>query len=543
MRRLALADVWVVVDNQTVARNKTDADGRFVMARVPHGNGRVFAAAPGQTTGLAYARLDESRPAASVDIRLFDAVVLSGTVTGTDGKPVAGAQVMAPTTAYGYFATPSGTTDAAGRFRFADVALGDTMFCVFAPGYRLLEERLDLRSDRALDLRLEQGPGTTLRFRVTGASKEQLASARCSFMAVRGRGADDVLLPPAVREGTPGPDGVWQAEGLPRDLRYMFASVQIADATVTPSRRDAAAEQELHELEFAVVAAATLQLRGVLVDGSGKPVPGCALRCQGRGLFGTRITTAITGTDGSFTIVSPAPKGDLFVLAAADRGLCLHQEKTDQREVLYNESEFVGTCAPDEVQRVVAVPAAELRGRVLDPAGQPVFGAWVKLLMGMKEVLPAFGSFEIVPTDRQGRFTIRQLNGRLERSLYLAVASPAGTLFLSELKLPAKGALDLGDLQLIAPAEVTGIVTDENDKPVPGARVRLCEQQASATMRDFVVAEMTIADRAGRYRFTGLAPGRYRLDPIAGQGEPKQRGPQFELEAGKKHDEPLRLAK
>src|SRR5260221_1975867 len=157
---------------------------------------------------MQYASLDELHAVSWIEVRLYDAIALSGTVTDANGKPIGGAQIMAMSSAQVAIVPPCVATDAAGHYRLADVALGDTGLCVFAPGCQLLEERHDLFADQVLDFSLGTGASTTLRFRVKGASKEQLASARCSFLAMRGE--EMVGLPPSVREGKPDADGVWQ---------------------------------------------------------------------------------------------------------------------------------------------------------------------------------------------------------------------------------------------------------------------------------------------------------------------------------------------
>jgi protocatechuate 3,4-dioxygenase beta subunit len=466
-------------------------------------------------------------------------VVVSGTVKDEAGKPVAGAQLVAQTTAPGYIDAPCAATDAEGRFRLAGAALGDTLIAVFAPGYRLLEERRDLRADQVLDLRLLTGAGTTLRIHVSGATREQLASARCAFNVTRG-GEADAILPPSVREGTPDADGVWQVTGLPRDLQYCFIRVNVPDAVVAPRFLAAPAGKELHELEFQVLATGGSRIHGILVDAAGKPLPGLALRCHNRDRG--KPATATTAADGTFTIECPVPVGEAFVLALADQEFAIHQDKADKSEEIYWESEFFGTCTEGAELRVTAIPAAALQGRVLDTDGRPVFGAEVRLLLTIAGQLPLLRLDRAV-TDRDGRFAIRQLDARQVRPLQLEVTAPVGTFSLAELKLPAKGMFDLGDLPMQAPAGIAGTVTDVDGKPAPGARVRLCQLEVAGNARDFVVIERVVADRSGRYRFTSLPPGRYRVDVTRDANEPKQLGTVFTLEAGSQHDEALKLAK
>ena len=81
---------------ESQVRGITDADGRYVLSPVAHGEGTVEVTAPGlyqPTTSRGWYVLGSDDPRAVVDIRLAAGRAVRGRVVDTSGQPVAGAEV------------------------------------------------------------------------------------------------------------------------------------------------------------------------------------------------------------------------------------------------------------------------------------------------------------------------------------------------------------------------------------------------------------------------------------------------------------------
>ncbi len=546
---IPLAEVWAEVDDTIVARSRSDAEGVFLLSRLPTGPIKVIASAAEHACGFDTILLTPTQPFAWTEVRLLDAAVLTGIISDPSGAPIAGARVSA-THAHSMARarSPSVVTDADGRYRFDAVAVGTTIVHAFAASTQVAEQRVHVGQVEQLDFRLAAGPSTTVRFVITGATRSQLERARCTLHAVV-EGDPGQVAPDLMLAGRPDEQGTWQVVGLPRQTRLHGCRVTIADAAVTPPVARAPSGQERVELMFTVGATPSVAspparspVRGVLVDPQGEPLAGVTIRARGQG--GLHTTTALTQADGSFVIESPVPNGARLLLSTGDPALVMHQEKADLRSACREHAEHAVTCAPGLQLRVEAIAAVQLQGRILDPGGQPVFGAEVKLLFPLGEQLPAFHTVRTVHSDRDGHFRIAPLDGTLVRELQLAVTSLAGTSTIAALPLPTSGAHDLGDLRLVPPAVMTGTVTDDAGGVVPGALVVLAHIETAGRLRDYVTIDYTVAGRDGRYRFGSLPPGEYRL--IASDRGVGAAGPGFHerrLEAGDAETIDLRLSR
>ncbi|MCB9878931.1 MAG: carboxypeptidase regulatory-like domain-containing protein [Planctomycetes bacterium] len=550
MAPVPLADVELLRDDAVVARTKADGEGHFVFGRLEQKTYQIVARAPGRVPAMMWSGAgpaDEPRHAA---LRLFDAVAVHGVVRDADGEPVVGARLVASQMGSGELAwmvPAEGVSDAEGRYRLTGVSIGATRFAVAAEGFELLEATHELADDRELDLQLVSGETTTLRFRIEGATAEQLRAARCDYHAFRGRDRQPILLPPALQHGAPDADGAWQATGLPRDMKASFARVTIAGAVVSPQYHSVTEPGPLHELVFQVTgpAAAAPQvlprLRGRLHDQGGAALAG--QRLQVGAIAGGPTAEVTTDDQGAFAVDSPAAPGAWLCIRPADDELVVLQQGRDERMRGYYGSDHVircpGVADADTELDVVVVPAASVRGRLLGASGRPVSGARVGLSKAMGEQLPSHSRFESVVTDREGRFEIRRLNGHRGDKMRLDVSN--GAAHAVDLELLREGALDLGDLTLPPPGELHGIVTDADGKPRPGVQLVLAEMQHAGRMHDYVLVRWTMSDRQGRYRFVELQPGRYRVAEADANMGATDAAVECALEVGASEDLPLRV--
>jgi len=127
-------------------------------------------------------------------------------------------------------------------------------------------------------------------------------------------------------------------------------------------------------------------------------------------------------------------------------------------------------------------------------------------------------------TDAKGTFIIEGLSPRLE-PVWLVVRGLRGTAEAGPLKFGDKHLLEGIKMELQAPLEATGTVTDRTGKPVPGARVNLSEWTGKDNSMSFG-GDDTLTDAKGRFAFRGMKMGRYSLQvrvrglDVAGKTEP-----------------------
>ncbi|HMB54892.1 MAG TPA: carboxypeptidase-like regulatory domain-containing protein, partial [Thermoanaerobaculia bacterium] len=134
--------------------------------------------------------------------------------------------------------------------------------------------------------------------------------------------------------------------------------------------------------------------------------------------------------------------------------------------------------------------------------GRPLAGA-VVIATGREQAANAFGS-----SDQDGRFS---LSGLAPGSYTLRIQDRANLSQAYEREVQLEGDLDL-DLDFAA-VEVTGQVTDRaSGAPLAGAEVRLVATSGEvARLAGLGHGPQTVTDDAGRFRFTGVATGDYRV--------------------------------
>jgi protocatechuate 3,4-dioxygenase beta subunit len=79
------------------------------------------------------------------------------------------------------------------------------------------------------------------------------------------------------------------------------------------------------------------------------------------------------------------------------------------------------------------------------------------------------------------------------------------------------------------PCGIAGTVRDANRNPVPEAAVVLLPESLPDSLERFdeTSVRVTTSDAGGAYRFTNLAPGRYKLAALAGDERQKARDLSF----------------
>ena len=179
-----------------------------------------------------------------------------------------------------------------------------------------------------------------------------------------------------------------------------------------------------------------------------------------------------------------------------------------------------------EPGRSEVVPAAgestlggAVRGRVLNPDGQPVAGARVILV---EKVANVFGSAMLrergverlqVETGSAGGFVFRGLSADKSYDMWLHHPDYVLTLGVPVVPVPGESQ-NLGDLYLDAGREISGIVTDRNGNPIPKARLEARVQQNTVRWLDEETARQEDLELGRLVLGTAGEDGRFRLAPL-----------------------------
>ena len=151
-----------------------------------------------------------------------------------------------------------------------------------------------------------------------------------------------------------------------------------------------------------------------------------------------------------------------------------------------------------DLEPAVYVP---IYGSVIDPMGQALADARVRVRRIFHGSSTQFPWGVETSTDDQGRFLLKHLRAG-ERVAIHAAKEGLGETETDPLLIQAVEAIELPPLRIAtADQEVSGVVTDQDGLPVPEATVAFTGQPPRSTK----------ADSQGRFRLSGLPPGRLQL--------------------------------
>lgn len=570
-------DIWLKMRTPTLQRVKTGEDGTF---RVSHPRGKyqqwaILVFKPGY--GVWVRRFAESKT--DLNISLPPALAVSGVVTSTQGKPLAGVRVrvqylIVPAEALGFNETStcpdvpalSGVTNSAGRFRIANLPPGAQAFLLFsAPGYAVAYG--DARAG---------APSVTV-----ALPKEVRITGRV-LHADTGKGAGGVVVHAAmptslVPERYELPSARTDASGrfvlaqLPPGKHIMWVDFHLTEPNLV------AAPQFLPKTEEGK----SRRCPDILLK-PGIPVSGTVRDAQtGQGVGGIQITSqyrqvsteptiwgpsTTSAQDGTFTLY--LPEGDWWVaiqpgegysradqaqeislkrdrnptelrftvartarailhvtdpngnpldeiivesagiLKAQDRGVFVLESLEpnrnyrlrlmDKQHTLGAETAFTPQPGQEVQLSVKLSPLATVSGRLVDRNRRPVQQAEVTVMQREQfgdnwVMLPKLE----VPAQSDGRFVLRVLPGR-----YAFLFSSWETAPLSLPETPIDTDKDLGEIVMErATGSIAGRVLTADGKPVAGAYVSVYDEA-------LVISRQTKTDAQGRYRVTGLPPGK-----------------------------------
>jgi protocatechuate 3,4-dioxygenase beta subunit len=424
-------------------------------------------------------------------------------------------------------AIPEVMTDLQGRFAFNDLEPGSYRLYVVADGFTRLDfisnqpksfaadNVFDLTAGQRLDLPLRMTPMGSVSGKITGAGGIPLIGSyvqlvHCAYDATAMRRCSEVSKATADDRGDyrlywiePGKYYV----GVIDDALYHERTYYPGVADFQSARQvEVQSGVEVKGVDIAVPSTPMFKIQGRLVDAtSGKAPPRNAvdlsLISKTELLSNFRLWDDAYAGDGSFQFESVAP-GSYWIRAR-----------------IGNAVGVVGVDVTSDLNNVALIvpPLARVSGRVTVegprtpmPESAGIF-LWPRTESGMRlfgvgtgEQFAADGSFtlsNVVETDYRLSFR------GLPPDVYVKEARMGSADILSQ---PLKNLSASQPLSIVLSAnggEIEGVVSDAL-KPSAGARIALIPE-ARLDRPDLYKALR--ADEAGRFKFQGIAPGRYRI--------------------------------
>jgi protocatechuate 3,4-dioxygenase beta subunit len=503
---VAGAFVWTEDDPAAFAR--TDARGSYAVPLAdPGGRTLVQAVSPGHMPALETVQGAPGRQPAGPAFALMPAAVVEGAVVDEEGRPVAGANLLALPKTVGRQtemlseSSRLARSDAQGRFRLRLASRVPYEITAEHEGYAPASARvpsLDPRS-AAKDLRIVLERGRTAFGRVVDTRERPVAGAWVSLR--RAAGANDGFeIVIGSEDGGPGHEGTTDKEGrfeigrLPAGRFDLEAQAEGFAPLVVPGvavEGKAGARVDLGT----VVLPPGMTVEGTVVDPQGRPLEGAHVAVQPTDFlsmpaFSLREEPAKTGPDGRFAI-SGLREGRRIDLQAWKEGY------------LQGAAVVVDVPPPGPV-RIVLEPGARIAGRVVTEDGKPIAGAGVYASHGEGGLGRGRGRMGAGRTDEMGRF---ELGGLEPGRLVLRAVAPG--YLAAEARVEAVAGEEAPEVRIVLRrgAVVTGRVLGPDGAPVPGADVRVLQTSREDVL--FAMArESARTDAEGRYRLEGVEEGR-----------------------------------
>jgi hypothetical protein len=303
-----------------------------------------------------------------------------GIVRDAAGKPAARAMVLVQPAGSQSLAecVDRTTTDAEGRFAFADVVPGRASVRAWLPGNTVAQCPVEpVEGEASVELQLDGEPERKVRVELRGATPEQRQG--CVFR-LRATDRDDyAALPRPFERFQPDANGTAELSGMPAMLRGRFVTAEVPGVLASPMRDIVPKGPPEWTVHFDVLPAGEGLIRGEIADRSGNPVAGKRVVCRPLDphLHVGDATSSVTDGKGRFAVPAPVAESERFALRLVDEALVLDCERRDQ---LYSRAFYVTVHHPARVHTMTAIPAVRFQVRLLDPHGLPARAAEVCLV-------------------------------------------------------------------------------------------------------------------------------------------------------------------
>lgn len=466
----AIAVPGVPDAGRVVAR--TDGSGRFRLQGLA--GGRVEVSASGRGRGTVSRTV--VRAGGRVDLVVFAAGSISGTVLAADGRPVQGATVEAvgPWHGGGHEAV-----DARGAYAIHGLAPGDFVVVARAPGLAptVVAVAVDRRADAPVDLVLRPGARIVGRLVADGG---RTVVGQAALHDLDGRPVPPALADRLAVES--GADGRFAIEAVPVGEHVLVASAPArAGRRVEVAVRVTDRQVDLGDVRLEP----GLAIRGRVRSQAGRPIAGALVRASGpRGGDPSEVLSAANGT---------------FVLAGLDPGTHHVSIEADGFAAEQKTAEPGG--AP---LAVVLGQAGIISGRVVDDQGPLVDGFRVTADTGGDFGRGRRQADLEEPGGGDGRFRLSNLAAG---TYALEVSAPERvSATVPGVEVAAGRVVDVGDVKLGSGGVVRGTVVDASGGAVSGATIDV-STGARGGMRS---GEVT-TDASGAFELRGMPRGKAQL--------------------------------
>jgi hypothetical protein len=456
----------------------SDAEGRFTVGGLAPGLHRVIAR--GRAAG--FASRAGVRVGSRVDLLLFPAATITGTVTGPDNRPLAGASVHAVGASLRRPSPDVEPTDAQGRYEINGLEGGEYDVVAMAPGLApgvAPDVTLERRSEARIDLVLR--PGVRVKGRLVDL-RERPVAGRVIVGEIEGRTTPHVL---ADRFTTEAPaDGRFELAAVPpgeNALGVLAPGHAFQRVDFTARANDRVVDVGDVRLETGVV------IRGRVRTASGQAIVGASVMA---------FATQMRPTAGSIPLAEADAEG-AFVLA----GLEQMPYRLTARAPGFAQTDKNAEPGGDPVDLVME-PAGTIVGLVVDDRSKPVETFRVAARASDEPRVRHVPPHEEV-TSEDGRFALADVGA----GVYAVTVSSTdrASTTVSGVKVAAGATADVGTVKLGAGGIVRGTVVDEGGGFVPGARVT-----ASGQGRDWFATgdgPESTSDLSGAFEIKGVAAG------------------------------------
>lgn len=247
----------------------------------------------------------------------------------------------------------------------------------------------------------------------------------------------------------------------------------------------------------------------ITVLAAGEPIAKTAVSLVPEGGGGmSAMKMGVTNDDGRLELTLDAP-GAYLVTVQMGLGGMGQQSST----------EFLEKIPSDKAEHefVLELPLGRISGLVRGPNAKPVSNCRVTLT---PEGGVAFGSFmggqySEITTDEEGRYDIPYLRagtytvcaGGTPLGGLLGGTGPGGRVVRDGIELAEGEWVDAIDFRLELPGELTGFVHDASGAPVKDVAVFIRDEEGRLLERFSFIT----TNASGRFKYTGLAPGRYSV--------------------------------
>ncbi len=483
----------------------TDARGRFYLGAIPSdARYLVRVEHPDFASRFVPKITFAARQRRRLDIEMKAGLTLRGTVTGLDGRPLAGAVVQVADQTMRVMdqmqgVEREGTTDSEGRFVIRNLTPGYKRVHAMMEGFATQSKsNVYLVRGDADPLKFVLGPGVGLVGRVIfDIDESPAAGVYVTAFGLQRDGGGPSSYPPVITDD----QGRFRYEGLAKgDYRLTAAK----PGALAPGGRTTARTGG-EEVVIRVKRLPTL--RGTVVDPSGNPVSRFSVVAVSRDslMFASkRLVRHFTSEDGAFEYPCEilAPKVWLFAEAPGFAGGRVGPLSTQDTETV-------------DGLRIQLVRGAEVTGRVVDASGKPVANASVRLLGvgGGSNPLAGFfvaslrGLERSARTDATGVYHIENVPSGDFR-LGISAGGFAAAESQRTFQVRSGDPVRLPDETLLRGATLEGVVVNEQGQPTSGVTVKLSLKGTPI----LASAYTTRTDGAGHYRIEHIRAGIYRVE-------------------------------